>query len=966
MSVIPPDPDPTALDSLDDASLCWLESLSLDKMDAEVRARWTGVVEPGAPATIEAPPIRKSQIGQVSQVRGGAQAAPDAQSAERQQRVAIRELVYSYRQHGHLAADLDPLGMQHRERPECLFPATFGLDQLAPETVVQAEGFTGAAGRSLPFGELLQALERIYCDSMAINLSGLLDIHLQQSDGESPALWLAERLESHAFEPEAPVAERTQLLQRLIAAEELERYLGRRYPGAKRFGLEGGEALIPLIDSLVEAAAGQGAQEICIGMAHRGRLNVLVNVFGKPTSELFAEFEGTAELSTETGDVKYHQGFSSNLTLPDGDKVHLALAFNPSHLEAVGAVVIGSVRARQDRYASLAKLRDEVGEAIPSRDRVVAIEVHGDAAFSGQGVVMETFQMSETPAYSTGGTVHIVVNNQIGYTTSNPRDARSTRYCTDVARVVEAPVLHINADDPEAVIFAASLAMEYRHKFGTDIVLDLVCFRRFGHNEADEPAATQPLMYQVVRDHPGVRSKYAANLDAAGLCSTAESDAMSEDYRQKLEAGEVVATLPVTRTEPDDMFDWTPYLRGTNDADANQDTDTAVGADLVEELAPMLTAVPDDFRLQRQVERLMATRSDMLAGNQSLDWGCAEILAYGSLLRQGYPIRCSGQDSRRGTFAHRHLTLFDQQTGREFTPLAQVAELGGTSLSFYDSLLSEEAVLAFEYGYSATWPTGLVAWEAQFGDFANGAQIIIDQFIVSGEQKWHRLSGLVLLLPHGHEGQGPEHSSARLERFLQLCARDNIQLCVPSTPAQHFHLMRRQVLRPLRRPLVVMAPKSLLRLPEAASPMAEFTGGGFQRVLDDGSVDPAAVTRVVLCSGRLYYALNRLRQSEGLRHLAIVRLEQIYPFPYKELEQIMRRYNAADTLVWCQEDPANQGGWHQLQHRFYSVTGNLDREVFVQPVTRESAAAPAVGWAGLHERQEELLLRQALGLDGDS
>lgn len=930
-----------ALKTLDDASLRWLESLSLDDMDAEFKAQWQRLLEPPA-GSIGACEETASQPAPATSVSAGRPASSEQPAVS-----AIHELITAYRRYGHLYAHLNPLEKARPPKPPMLELAACDLADadLAARIIPDGVQLPGP----VPLAELIAWLEQVYCNSIGVELH-------QGEDSES-GRWLLERLEQRTLQPPLAKGDRVHLLQRLIAAEDLELYLGRRYPGVKRFGLEGAESMIPLMDTLIDTAADGGAQEICIGMAHRGRLNVLVNLFGKPTEELFAEFDGTLLSqaygpSAETGDVKYHQGFSSNFQRDETHKVHLSLSFNPSHLEAEGPVVQGSVRARQER---------RMMSGGDGRREALAILLHGDAAFSGQGVVMETFQMAATRAYGTGGTVHVVINNQIGYTVSNPQDARSTRYCTDVARIISAPVLHVNGDDPEAVIFVAALAMAYRYRFGSDIVLDLVCFRRLGHNEADEPAATQPLMYKAVRKHPGVRNKYADYLEQEGMCSSEQAEVMATEYRNSLDAGAIVTHRQINRTEPHELFDWTSYLT----KEANAGIKTALTPETIKELAPLLIEVPKDFKLLRQVERILQSREQMLAGEVPLDWGCAEVLAYGSLLHEGYPIRFTGQDCRRGTFAHRHLTLFDQNSGAEHLSLQKIADKGGGIPGFYDSFLSEEAVLAFEYGYSATWPTGLVVWEAQFGDFANGAQVVIDQFIVSGEQKWNRLSGLVLLLPHGHEGQGPEHSSARLERFMQLGARDNIQLCVPSTPAQLFHLLRRQVLRPLRRPLVVMTPKSLLRYPASASPLKAFTAGGFQPVLDDVTADPERVRRIVLCSGRIFYPLQQMRDEQKVDDTAIVRLEQLYPFPYDEVKSLLEGYKNATKIIWCQEDPVNQGAWYYLTHRFFRIPLVLERGMQVQPVAREAAAAPAVGWPAVHQRQEEQILRAALGLNSD-
>jgi 2-oxoglutarate dehydrogenase E1 component len=742
----------------------------------------------------------------------------------------------------------------------------------------------------------------------------------------------------HRFSAE----EKRNILWQLTAAEGLERYLHTKYVGQKRFSLEGGDALIPLLDDLVQRCGASQVEEIVIGMAHRGRLNVLVNVLGKSPAQLFSEFEGGYDTSklTGSGDVKYHKGFSADLKTPGGN-VHAALAFNPSHLEVVNPVVEGSVRARQDRRG------DESGE------RVVPILIHGDAAFAGQGVVMETLQLSQARGFSTGGTVHVIVNNQVGFTTSEPHDARSTLYCSDVAKMIEAPILHVNADDPEAVVFVARLALEYRMHFRKDVVIDLVCYRRHGHNEADEPAATQPMMYQVIRRHPTARQLYAQSLVAEGVLNEDEAAAMVREYRDGLDQGKPQARAFVGTTGNKFTVDWSRHM----EASWSEPINTAMPRDLLLDFGRRLTAVPGDFTLHPRVARINDDRRRMYAGELPLDWGAAETMAYASLLKDGFKVRLTGQDAGRGTFFHRHAVLHDQGSGRSHVALASLFE-GQPRFRVIDSVLSEEAVMGFEFGYSTTDPDSLIIWEGQFGDFANGAQVIVDQFITSCEAKWSRVSGLTLLLPHGYEGQGPEHSSARLERFLQMSAEMNNQVCVPSTPAQMFHLLRRQMLRNLRKPLIVMTPKSLLRHKLATSSLDELTSGRFRNLIDEvDHIEPGRVHRIVLCSGKVYYDLLEQRRAEGLDDVVLVRLEQLYPFPIEEYEAVIERYADAREVVWCQEEPQNQGAWYQIRHRLQEALGPKHELLYAG---RPGAAAPATGIYQLHVEQQRDLVEAAL------
>ncbi|MFJ4197965.1 2-oxoglutarate dehydrogenase E1 component, partial [Pseudomonas sp. NPDC089534] len=750
--------------------------------------------------------------------------------------------------------------------------------------------------------------------------------------------WFQQRLESVRGRPTYSADIKSHLLERVTAGEGLEKYLGTKYPGTKRFGLEGGESLIPMLDELIQRSGSYGTKEVVIGMAHRGRLNVLVNTFGKNPRELFDEFEGKKKVELGSGDVKYHQGFSSNV-MTSGGEVHLAMAFNPSHLEIVSPVVEGSVRARQDR-------RND-----PTGEKVLPISIHGDAAFAGQGVVMETFQMSQTRGFRTGGTVHIVINNQVGFTISNPLDSRSTEYATDVAKMIQAPILHVNGDDPEAVLFVTQLAIDYRMQFKRDVVIDLVCYRRRGHNEADEPSGTQPLMYQQITKQRTTRELYADRLTQSGVLDAERVQAKVDEYRNALDNGLHVVKSLVKEPNKELFVDWRPYLGHAWTARH----DTRFDLKTLQELSAKLLEIPEGFVVQRQVAKIYEDRQKMQAGGLPINWGYAETMAYATLAFEGHPIRMTGQDIGRGTFSHRHAVLHNQKDAGTYIPLKHLFE-GQPRFELYDSFLSEEAVLAFEYGYSTTTPNALVIWEAQFGDFANGAQVVIDQFITSGEHKWGRLCGLTMLLPHGYEGQGPEHSSARLERYLQLCAEHNIQVCMPTTPAQIYHLLRRQVIRPLRKPLVVLTPKSLLRHKLAISTLEDLAEGSFQTVIPEiDALDPKKVERVVLCSGKVYYDLLEKRRAEGREDIAIVRIEQLYPFPEDDLKEVLAPYTNVKHAVWCQEEPMNQGAWYCSQHHLRRSVGNLNKSLVLEYAGREASAAPACGYASMHAEQQERL-----------
>ncbi|WP_372716633.1 2-oxoglutarate dehydrogenase E1 component [Immundisolibacter sp.] len=859
-------------------------------------------------------------------------AIPAADLAGLQKQNAVQQLINEYRQRGHLAARTDPLELEQLADVPSLHLDYHGLTAADLDVSFAAGDFPLPPGA--PLRDLQAALEATYCGSIGFEYAYL-------SDSEQ-VNWLRQRIEAGRAALET--AEQRQVLAALTAADGLERYLHRRYVGQKRFSLEGGDSLLVVLDEMVRRAGAADVKELVIGMAHRGRLNVLVNILGKQPRELFDEFEGKSTV-VGSGDVKYHLGFSADL-VTSGGPIHLTLAFNPSHLEIINPVVEGSVRARQERRGDRA------------RQQVLPLLIHGDAAFAGQGVVMETLNLAKTRSYSTGGSLHIVINNQIGFTTSNPADARSTFYCTEIARLTQAPVFHVNGDDPEAVLFVARLALDFRLAFGSDVVVDIVCYRRHGHNEADEPAITQPRMYAKIASKATVLDLYAKRLHSAGLLADGEAQALAEAYQQALDRGQSVAPLPMSDQKPLLAIDWAPYM-GTVWTEPAQ---TAVPIETLRSLGDKLCSPPAGFKVHPRVAKMLDDRRKMTAGELLLDWGCAETLAYATLLTEGYRVRLSGQDSGRGTFSHRHAVLHNQDLEAEpdlqrYVPL-QHLQPGQPRFLAIDSLLSEEAVLGFEYGYASADPETMVIWEAQFGDFANGAQVVIDQFISSSESKWQRLCGMVLFLPHGYEGQGPEHSSARLERYMQLCAEQNMQVCVPSTPAQMFHMLRRQMLRCYRRPLVVMTPKSLLRHRLSVSALEELAAGEFQLIISDLSAPPSrTVRRVLLCSGKVYFDLFTARQERGIEDIAIVRVEQLYPFPKAQLTAELAAYAAADEVIWVQEEPQNQGAWYQIRHKLQDA---LAAGQSLRYVGRARSASPAVGSYVLHQAQQQAMVDAAL------
>jgi 2-oxoglutarate dehydrogenase E1 component len=899
---------------------------------AGVAPEWRAYFAALGPAGAEQPhgPVRAGIAGRAA-AGAAAPAAPDGADARQ---AAVSRLIQVWTNRGHLLATIDPLALTRRPRPRVLDLDYFGL---APQDL-DTEFFTGSRTPAIPkrmkLRDILAQLEYVYAGNVGAEFA-----HMSDSEER---LWLQDQFQEGRLKGSFTPEERRNILWQLTAAEGLERYLHTKYVGQKRFSLEGGDAFIPLLDDLIQDCGTAGIEEVVIGMAHRGRLNVLVNLLGKSPAALFSEFEGIYDPARlrGSGDVKYHKGFSADLRTPNGN-VHTVLAFNPSHLEVVNPVVEGSVRARQERRGDV------------RAERVLALLVHGDAAFAGQGVVMETLQLSQARGFFTGGTVHVIINNQVGFTTSDPNDARSTIYASDVAKMLEVPIFHVNADDAEAVVFVTRLALKYRQRFRKDVVIDLVCYRRHGHNEADEPAATQPGMYRVIRQHPTARRLYADQLIAAGLLTEADVQAMFEQYRSGLDEGRPQARASLGMIGNKYTVDWSQYSA----VDFTERVMTGVELPRLQALGARITALPEGFTLHPRVAQIIANRKKMLAGELPLDWGCAETLAYAALVEDGFGVRITGQDSGRGTFFHRHAVLHDQNTDATWVPLQHIAE-PQPHVQVIDSVLSEEAVMGFEYGYSTTDPGTLDVWEAQYGDFANGAQVIIDQFISSGEAKWERFCGLALLLPHGYEGAGPEHSSARLERFLQLCAENNMQVCVPSTPAQMFHLLRRQMLQGFRKPLIVMTPKSLLRHDLSVSALEDLTRGSFARVIGEtDELSAKDVRRVVFCSGKVYFDLLKARREEGRQDVALVRIEQLYPFPNEEYQAALARYPAAREIVWCQEEPQNQGAWYQIRHRLQELaTGRRD----VLYAGRAPAAAPATGIGKIHTLEQQALVAAAL------
>jgi len=886
-------------------------------------------------ATVRAQMLASARGGKRSKTVRSSATGATALSGEKQ--AAVSRLIQVYSLRGHQIADIDPLGLMARPIPGVLKLEYLGLTEADMDSEFFTGGLAGTGNKRMRLRDIRALLKTIYCGKIGAEFA-----HVSRA---RERLWLRKRFEQGMAGEMLTDRDRLLILEQLTSAEGIERYLHTRYVGQKRFSLEGGESMIPMIDDLIQEGGKSGVREIVIGMAHRGRVNVLVNILGKSPEELFEEFEGNYDLDElkGSGDVKYHKGFSADMKTPGGN-VHIALAFNPSHLEIVNPVVEGSVRARQQRRGDI------------ERQEVLPILIHGDAAFAAQGVVTETFQMSQTNGFRTGGSLHIVINNQIGFTTSRPSDARSTEYCSDVAKMIEAPVFHVNSDDPEAVIFVTRLALAYRQRFKKDVVIDLVCYRRHGHNEADEPAATQPIMYAAIKGHRTTREIYAEKLIARHVLPAADVTKLQDEYRDRLDRGEPVPKSSLGMIGDEFTVDWTPFLN----ASWEQSVDTTISPAAVQSIGKAVTNFPQDIKLHGRVQRIMDDRVCMLTGEIEMDWGFAETMAYASLIDDGFECRLVGQDSGRGTFFHRHAVLHNQINNIEYTPLRHLTDKPN-AFRVIDSLLSEEAVLGFEYGYASTEPNTLVIWEAQFGDFVNGAQVVIDQFISSGEAKWGRLCGITMFLPHGYEGQGPEHSSGRLERFLQLCAEHNIQVCVPSTPAQMFHLLRRQMKRSYRKPLIVMTPKSLLRHKMAVSPMTDLSTGKFELLIPETeNINAKNTRRVVFCSGKVYYDLLEARRVQEIDDVAIIRIEQIYPFAIQEYAALLGEYEHALDVVWCQEEPQNQGAWYQIRHRLQEPLGEQQQLYYAG---RSDSAAPACGIFKVHVQQQQALVEAALGIE---
>ncbi|WP_107993308.1 2-oxoglutarate dehydrogenase E1 component [Neisseria elongata] len=853
--------------------------------------------------------------------------------------VGVLRLISAYRIQGVGAAQLDPLKRKPPIHIEGLDPKFHGLsdEDMAVKFNVGPGDF-GGQYEKLTLSEILSKLKRTYCGSVGIEY-----MHITN---RTERRWIRDYFESVSSTPKYDSEQKLYILKQLTAAETLERYLQNKYVGQKRFGVEGGESSILALNYLVQNAGKDGVEEVIVGMAHRGRLNVLVNTLGKKPSDLFAEFEGRAEIKLPSGDVKYHTGFSSDIATPTGP-IHVTLAFNPSHLEIVNPVVEGSSRAKQTR-------RGEDGQK-----QVLPVLIHGDSAFIGLGVNQAVFNMSLTRGYTTGGTVHVVVNNQIGFTTSDTRDTRSTVYCTDIAKMVDAPIFHVNGDDPEAVCMVMQAAMDYRKTFHKDVVVDVVCYRKNGHNESDDPTLTQPMMYKAVAKHPGTRALYAEKLVQEGVVSQEQSDSYVQAYRDALDRGEHVEQTRLSDYTSKHSVDWTKY----QGKDWREAVESGLSAEDIKRLADKFTYVPEGFGLHNTSKRLVENRKAMAAGEQNIDWGMAETIAYASMVTKGTGVRISGEDSGRGTFSHRQAVLHDQNREKWdagiYIPLQHISD-SQAPFTVIDSILNEEAVLAYEYGHACSAPDMLTIWEAQFGDFANGAQVAIDQFISSGETKWGRLCGLTVILPHGYDGQGPEHSSGRLERWLQLCAEHNMQVIMPSEASQMFHILRRQVLRTMRRPLIIFMSKRLLRFKDATSPLENFLEGTtFRPVIGDTvqRADNGKVKRVILCAGQVYYDLAAGRAERGLEEeVAIVRVEQLYPFPYAEAEAELAKYPNATEIMWAQEEPKNQGAWYQTRHRLEALAKEGQKLIYAG---RPASASPAVGYGSKHAAQLKQLVEDA-------
>jgi 2-oxoglutarate dehydrogenase E1 component len=929
------------IDFLDGLYARWLEDPnSVDASFGELFAR-SGGVRPsgqdgnksgnGHPVPTNGAPVRALPVE-----------TPTVSASGMALQARVDQTLYAFRLRGHLLAQLDPLG---RPRPPLEHAADLAMvtDQaFTPAELDQVVDGSGvfAGERRVRLRELLDRLRRTYCGHIGVEFMTLLDSDRRR--------WLIPRMEHTENRATLSEAEQRHILKKLTVAETFESFIHTKYQGAKRFSIDGGESLIPMVDTLLDVGGELGVTEVVIGMAHRGRLNVLANILGKSPDQIFSEFNGPTDPKSYVarGDVKYHMGFSSDFTTSRDKRIHLSLAFNPSHLEFVHPVVEGRVRAKQTRLGT----QDRRSKALP-------LVLHGDASMAGQGVVAETLNLSRLRGYDTGGTVHLVVNNQLGYTTL-PEDGRSSIYCTAMAQMLDIPIFHVNGDDPEACVHVMRLATEYRQQFQSDVVVDLVCFRRYGHNEGDEPGYTQPLMYQEIRQHPAVATLYAQELEKKGRLTAQDAESIRDAAKEHFQSAYLRAKEKPLIADPSaNEGVWTPFRGGPEKG--VPEVSTAISKERASSLLEHLSKVPPGFTPLRQMNKILDRRMQMAKGELALDWGSAESLAYASLLTEKVHVRLTGQDTERGTFGHRNAVLHDILTGATYTPLAAISPTQAL-FEVFNSPLSETGCMGFEFGYSLDYPDALVLWEAQFGDFANGAQVIIDQFIVAAEQKWRRLSGLVLLLPHGYEGAGPEHSSARLERFLDMSAEDNIQVCYPTSAGQLFHLLRRQALRSWRKPLVVMTPKSLLRREEAASPLSVFTEGGWQRVIGDGpEVNPSRVTRLLLCSGKVAYDLMAHRTATQDDSVAVARVEQLYPVPRTELEALVKRYPSVRELFWVQEEPRNMGAWRFMRSHLADLAATAAQPVKVQYVGRVESPSPATGFLKTHELEQHVLVDEA-------
>lgn len=845
----------------------------------------------------------------------------------------VQGLIQAYRLHGHLVAEIDPLDRERRTDPPELDIEHYGFSEEDLDATVKTPDLFG--NQEVTLRRVVDRLQHLYCGPIGIEYTNIPDPEKRE--------WLREQVEANNYAPIDNGEERREIYEALVRADSFETFLHTKYVGAKRFSLSGGDSLIPMMNTLLNEAGSLGVKDSILGMAHRGRLNVLHNIMGKPAHAMLSEFEKAPNPEDYLGssDVKYHMGYSSDFKTKSGQNVHLSLTFNPSHLEFVNPVVLGRSRAKQDRS----------GE---DRSHVLPLLLHGDAAFIGQGIVAESLNLASVDGFDVAGCIHIVINNQIGFT-ATPEETRSTIYSTDIAKILEVPIFHVNSDDPEACVRVAKLAMRWRQKFKQDAVIDLVCYRRYGHNEGDEPRFTQPVMYAKIDDTRPVREQYAETLKSSGVLSEDEIQTIWDDrWSEYQSVFEEIHESPQRADISSLSGVWTRYEGGAYEPD--EDLETAISLDKLKEIGGTLSDYPDDFNIHRTIKRLIDYRREMVEGERAIDWAMAEALAMGSMLEEGMRIRFSGQDAVRATFSQRHAALTDTESGERFWPARQINP--DVAFEVFNSILSEAAVLGYEYGYSLDCPDGLVMWEAQFGDFANGAQVIIDQFISSGEDKWKRLSGLVMLLPHGYEGQGPEHSSARLERFLQLCAEDNMLVCNFTTPAQYFHALRRQMVQQIRKPMIIMTPKSLLRHKLAVSSLEDLSEGAFQHVIPETreNIDPASVKRVVLCSGKVYFDLVQYAEEKGFDETAIIRIEQLFPLKREALESALEPFSNATNIKWIQEEPKNMGAWSYLLPHFIEILG---ADPLIEYVGRVASASPATGSHESHELEQQRLLCQA-------